>query len=208
MELLSHLSIEKATFIGWSLGSAISISLALTYPQTVQNLILIAASPVFFVPDNDDFPGIPPQQAEMFLNNVRNDYNSWSEQFVLQQYPEATGSPRPNYVDEALADAALLDPEVAYTIVNLSGRTDFRLVLGEIVIRTLIINGVEDPFCLLSSGKWMHEMLEDCTFIPYVGCGHVPFVGPFAEKFNTDVEIFLAGSTILNHRVTNGIGKE
>jgi pimeloyl-ACP methyl ester carboxylesterase len=198
--LLSHLSLEKVTFVGWSLGSAISITLALTYPQVVENLILVAAVPVFFTPENDDFPGLPPSQAKIFLEQVKSQYTSFSQSFVLQQYPEVVGITRPDYVDEALCDAALMVPEVAYAVVKSSGSTDFRPVVHHIGARTLIVNGVDDPFCKLPAGKWMHERLPASSFISYAGCGHVPFVGPFAEKFSADVAAFLENG-ILPFRV-------
>ena len=194
--LLSHLSLEKVTFVGWSLGSAISITLALTYPQVVENLILVAAVPVFFTPENDDFPGLPPSEAKIFLDHVKSQYITFSQSFVLQQYPEAVGIPRPDYVDEALCDAASMVPEVVYAIVKSSGSTDFRPVVHQIGARTLIVNGVDDPLCKLHAGKWMHERLPASSFISYVGCGHVPFVGPFAEKFSADVAAFLANGNL------------
>jgi sigma-B regulation protein RsbQ len=191
VSLLSHLSLEKVTFIGWSLGSAISMTLALTYPQVVENLILVAATPVFFTPEDDDFPGLNPSQAKIFLDNIRNQYITFSQSFVLQQYPEVEGISRPYYVEEALCDAASMVPEVVYTVCASSGRTDLRPVIQQIGARTLIVNGVDDPFCQLPGGKWMHERMRGSSFISYVGCSHVPFVGPFAERFSTDVAAFL-----------------
>src|SRR5213078_3807906 len=106
------------------------------------------------------------------------------------------GKTRPEYVDEALRDAASMVPEVAYAIIKSSGSTDFRPVIQRIGARTLIINGVDVPFCQLSAGKWIHERLGTSSFISYADCGHVPFVGPFAERFMRDVTVFL-GNGIL-----------
>ena len=192
VDLLSHLSIERATLIGWSLGSAISITVALTYPHVIENLILVATTPVFFLPEGDDFPGFPHEEAKIFLNILKNDYHSFYEPFVLQQYPSV--HPLPSYVEEAIHDAASVNPEVAYSVVSLSGNTDFRQTLHNIKARTLIISGVDDPFCRLLAAKWMSENIEDSNFISY-DCGHVPFVGPYAERFSRDVAKFLEGGT-------------
>ena len=199
MALLSHLAVETATFIGWSLGSIISLTIALAYPKILDNLILVATTPVFFIPEGDDFPGLGPSEAAMFLDNVENHYEIFYEPFVLGQYPEAKElHPRPDYVEEAISDAASMLPDVIFQNVALSGNTDLRPSLREIKTRTLIINGSDDIYCQLSGAKWMAGVLEDCTFISYVHCGHVPFVGPFSERFSTDVAVFLKNGKLLH----------
>jgi sigma-B regulation protein RsbQ len=181
--LLSHLSIKRATFVGWSLGSGIALTIGLTYPQIVENLILVATSPVLFLPsDDDDFPAMPRSQVEPFLTLVKTDYKAIYENFVLQEYPEATPESRPDYVTEAIDDAALLSPHIAHLLISLSGNTDFRERIHEVKARTLIINGSEDKLCPPSAGEWMHKHLGGESVLKvYESCGHVPFVGPTAE---------------------------
>lgn len=193
MALLSHLSIDRASFVGWSLGSTLCLTIALSYPKSVKNLVLIAASPVFFLKsDDDNFPAIPPSRVDDFLNSIRNDYSSFYKKFVYQQYPEASQESHPTYIEEALDDAASRSPEVMYTIIKNSGRTDFREILSEIKTKTLIINGMNDPFCLFSAARWMHERFGGPSrCILYEGGGHVPFVGPESEMFSRDVVAFL-----------------
>lgn len=191
--LLSNLSIERATFVGWSLGQAIVLTIALNFPQCVESLVLIASSPVLFLPsDDEDFPAMPRSHVEPFLNLVKTDYKNVVENFVIQQYPEATPELPPDYVKEALLDAASTSPEVAHIVLMLSGNTDFRHVVHKVKASTLIINGSEDRLCTVSAGEWMRDRLGgESVFIPY-NCGHVPFVGPTSEKFNLDLEGFLA----------------
>jgi pimeloyl-ACP methyl ester carboxylesterase len=191
--LLSHLSIKRATFVGWSLGSAIALTIGLTYPQIVENLILVATSPVLFLPsDDDDFPGMPRSQVEPFLALVKTDYKAVYENFVLQEYPEATPESRPDYVTEAIDDAALLSPDIAHLLISLSGNTDFRERVHEVKARALIINGAEDKLCPPSAGEWMHEHLGgESVLMLYESCGHVPFAGPTAERFAHDMAVFL-----------------
>lgn len=189
--LLSHLSVEKATFIGWSLGSVISITIALTSPHVVDNLILVGTAPVFFVQEDDnDFPAVRLSKAP-FLDNIKNQYETFYEPFVVQQYPEANGDLRPDYVVQAVSDAASMKSDVGYTIVNICSDADFRPFLQDIKARTLIVNGVDDAYIPVLAGKYMKEKMKECSFISYEECGHVPFAGPTAERFSTDVAAFL-----------------
>jgi non-heme chloroperoxidase len=192
--LLSHLSIEGATFVGWSLGSGLALTIALNYPLHVENLVLVSAVPVLFLPtDDDDFPAMPHSQVGPFLDSIKNNFNTVSKEFIFQCYPEATPESHPDYVDEALRYAAPMSPEVAHLIISLSGSTDFRDVIHNISARTLIINGSEDMLCPAAAGEWMSEKLGgESVFIQYNGCGHVAFVGPAAERFNLHMDAFLA----------------
>jgi len=89
ISLLSYLSLDRATFVGWSLGNAISLTIARSYPAVVDNLVLIAASPTFFLhSEDDDFPGMRPSHVKPFLDHIRNDYDSFYKDFVSRQYPE------------------------------------------------------------------------------------------------------------------------
>lgn len=191
--LLTHLSIQRATFVGWSLGNAISLTIARVNPGAVDKLVLIASSPVFFLPSKDDeFPGMPPSQVKPFLDRIRHRYQSFYQEFVELQYPEVTKNRHTAYFEEALEDAASCSAEVIYTIVKASGSTDFREFVPQIVSPMLIINGGKDPFCPVSAGEWMLKSLGDKSlFILLENCGHVPFVGPSFERFNYDMEEFL-----------------
>jgi pimeloyl-ACP methyl ester carboxylesterase len=128
------------------------------------------------------------------LDLIKNDYTNLHQGFVVRQYPEATQAPYPDYVEEALRDAGSMSPDIAHAIISLSGNTDFRDAIHKIRARTLIINGSNDALCPISAGQWMRDRLGGVSFfIPYENCGHVPFVGRTAEKFNIDVAAFLAG---------------
>jgi pimeloyl-ACP methyl ester carboxylesterase len=197
--LLSHLSIDRATLVGWSLGNAISLTIAQSYPNIVENLVLIAASPVFFLRSEDDeFPGMRPSQVKSFLDLTRNDYEEFYKDFVSQQYPEDLYGLCNRYMEAGLEEASALAPEVIYSIVSLSGNTDFRDVISKIKARTMIINGTRDVFCPVSAGKWMREHMGGESFLRLYECGHVPFVGPTSDTFNDDVVNFLEQGTSRN----------
>ena len=190
--LLSHLSVEKATLLGWSLGSAIAFNIALSFPHIIENLILVAHTPVFFSAADHNFPAFTPTEAKIIIDSFKKEGDTFFETFVAQQYPEAQGIDHPDYVEEAISDASALKPDVAHTVFKVNGYTDFRPVVHQIRARTLLVSGAEDKLCQLSAAKWMHESLEKSTLVSYAGCGHVPFVGPSAERFSRDVAKFLA----------------
>ena len=70
---------------------------------------------------------------------------------------------------------------------------DFRSRIPEIKIRTLIIHGGKDILTPPAAGQWMFHHLgtSDKKFILYEEAGHAVFLGPTADQFNRDVEVFL-----------------
>ena len=193
--LLSHLSIESTVLVGWSLGAQIAVEIARKWPDKVNSLILVGASPMFFLPSDElTFPAFPKSSADGLLASL-NSFEEIYEGMVFGFFPEYTpGEERvPGYIETQLQDTAKVGGTIAYGILSLVGFADFRSRIPEIKTRTLIIHGGKDGLTPPAAGQWMFDHLGtlDKKFIIYEEAGHAVFLGPTAEQFNKDVESFL-----------------
>ena len=127
--LLAHLSVESTVLVGWSLGAQIVCEIARKWPDKVNALILVGASPVFFLPSDElTFPAFPKSAAEELLNSLANSFDQVYQGFVFGFFPEYTlaEKPIPGYIETQLQDTAKVGGTIAHGILRLIGVEDFR----------------------------------------------------------------------------------
>ena len=194
--LLAHLSIESTILVGWSLGAQVACEIARKWPDKVSSLILIGASPLFFLATNElTFPAFPKSAAEGLLISLSTSFEEVYQGLVFGFFPEYIPGkkPVPGYIETQLQDTAKVGGTIAHRILSLVGVEDFRSRIPEITTRTLIIHGGKDGLTPPGAGQWMFDHLgtSDKKFILYEEAGHAVFLGPTADQFNKDVEVFL-----------------
>lgn len=192
--LLDYLSIQRTTILGWSMGTGAAMELARRYPERVDNLVLIGASPLFLLPtDEPTFPGIPKSVADAVLESMRTQYREFYYGFVFGWFPDyVAGELPPKYIEDALDDAATMSGKTAYSILSQVGPEDFRDRTSEVKTRALIVQGGKDSTIPTEAARWLYNHLsgeKEWTF--YENEGHAPFLGPNTDKFNADLERFL-----------------
>ncbi|WP_158972666.1 pimeloyl-ACP methyl ester esterase BioH [Paraglaciecola sp. L3A3] len=69
--------------LGWSLGGLIAQQIALSYPEKVQQLLLVCSSPKFS--RSDDWPGIDPKVLTLFAKQLEHDFSKTLERFLAIQ---------------------------------------------------------------------------------------------------------------------------
>src|SRR6202021_2753738 len=100
--------------------------------------------------------------------------------------------PLPEYIDVALDDTASVGGKVAHGVQKLVAPEDFRSRIPEIKTRTLLVTGGKDTATPPAAAEWTYDNLSgEKKILIYEGIGHVPFVGAYADKFNSDVDNFL-----------------
>ena len=94
--LLAQLSVESTVLVGWSLGAQIACEIARKWPDKVNTLILVGASPVFFLSSDElTFPAFPKSAAEGLLNSLSTSFDKAYQGLVFGFFPEYT----PRFLD-------------------------------------------------------------------------------------------------------------
>lgn len=169
-----------AIWLGWSLGGLISLQAALDFPQQVQGLAMLDASPRF-VRDEDWPYAISPEILQQFATELRQDHRATLERFLTL---EALGS------DCAQEDLRRLRREVLTSQppalralcegLAMLEHADLRSRLHELTQPSTWIAGRRDRLVPWQAMRWSANTCRG-TFVRIEGGGHAPFIGHTGE---------------------------
>ena len=182
-ELMQKLGVEKASFVGLSMGGAISMLFALKYPQKVEKLVLA-------------------NTAARFANKIAgNMYKIIKRIFVMSVMPRHYGanmvsrfvfpkSGQEAFRAEFFKEIMMSNKGAYFDSVRSIIRHDVRADLEKINIPTLVIGGTDD---LVTPGflqKLLHQKIKNSKLVMIEGAGHVSSVDS-AAAFNREMLDFL-----------------
>jgi len=174
VDLMDLLNIEKADVIGHSLGGEVGLNIAYYYPERMESLIVIDASPYGerdFLPDFVSsskilswfamrfFYQTYPIQRYIYLRRLGNQSNFKSEEFG-------------KYF--ALVDR--MPVSFLYEFMRDKDRGPFSQSLGEIDCSTLILWGEYDRISPPDYGEKLSRELSESILTVIEGAGHAPFI--------------------------------
>jgi len=182
-KFMSELKIEKASFVGNSLGGWVAAWMAIKYSNRVEKIVLADAA------------GIKPSDVDMKLIYSLN-YSTRDEvrQLVKMVFFNQAIFGTEAFVEQSMNVRVLAGD--AYTINSLieSIKRDEDFLngrLGEIKKPTLVIWGKQDGLLKLADGEKFHKEIAGSEMVVFDQCGHVPQVEKAAD-FNKAVVGFLA----------------
>ena len=164
----------RVTVCGWSLGAQLALRWALAYPQQVEHLVLIAATPCF-VARPDWAHGMARATFDAFAANFARDADGTLERFAALQ---AHGDDAARAVARTLRPGIALGGDVCALGAGLEllAVTDMRSELAAAHQRTLVVHGERDAVVPLAAGEYLARSLPQATFEAVAGAGHAPFV--------------------------------
>jgi 3-oxoadipate enol-lactonase len=174
LALLDRLGVERFSYAGVSIGGAIGQQLALTVPDRVEKLAVIASAAQFADPPSWAVRAEQVrEQGTEFL--VASRTGTWfTPEFAEREPAEA----------ERLLAMLRATPADGYaSCCEAIGAFDVRERLGEITAPTLVIAGAEDP---ATTGEMMRELAEGipgAQFVVVPGAAHLP-VATHPESVN------------------------
>jgi pimeloyl-ACP methyl ester carboxylesterase len=168
--ILDALGIEKAHFVGASMGGMISQLMALRYPDRVRSLALLITTPG---PD-DRLSPTSDEVIAIAVQPVTTDADL--EQRGVEMWRVLTGSRFPfdeaRYRELAVMDSARgTNPNSAHAIAVFS--TPSRIeALGAVDVPTLVVQGTEDPIFPIDHGEALAKAIPGSTLVTWEGVGH------------------------------------
>jgi len=188
LELMDHLSIQKAHFVGNSLGAHVVMCLALSHPDRVGDLILMAPalSVGFVMPWPTEgakvlrsyYHGAEPSVEKMrnFISKLVYDSSKISDEVVRQRYEASV-------VPEVVQWARTMGPRPG-RIEPIWNR------FSEIKQRTLLVWGRDDAVVPLDRALFMVQQMPNVRLHVFGHCGHWVMVER-ADEFNRLCRDFL-----------------
>jgi|SRR6266540_4362638 len=185
-DMMDQLGIEKAHFVGNSMGGQVAIKLAIDAPERVDKLAVIGSSPV----GQSLFCPMPLEGIKLIGSYYRGDGPSIEKMRTLMQtllYDHSF------LTEETLRERyeASLDDDVARIMTTTPpGREDLSDQLHLVACPTLIIWGLDDRFGALDIGLLMARKFQNARMHIFSRCGHWAQV-EHADEFNRLVLDFL-----------------
>ncbi|WIG57003.1 MAG: Pimeloyl-[acyl-carrier protein] methyl ester esterase BioH [Rhodanobacteraceae bacterium] len=181
--------VPAAIWLGWSLGGLYALQATLDFPQHVQGLAMLCASPRF-VRGEGWTHAVSPEILQDFGRDLATDYEGTLERFLAL---EALGS------DCAQADLRKLRadafnefrPQVRALTEGLDvlEHTDLRARLPELTQASAWIAGRRDRLIPWQSMQWSAAQCGG-AFTCIAGGGHAPFIGHTGEVVAALVPLF------------------
>ena len=165
LALLDSLGVERFSYAGVSIGGAIGLQLALTVPDRLERLAVLATAAQFA---NSDSYGVRARQVREegteFLVPSRT--GLWFTAEFAEQDPAGAGR---------LVTMLRSTPAEGYAAAcDAIASFDIRTRVGEISAPTLVLAGAEDP---ATTGELMRELAEaipGAQFVVVPGAAHLP----------------------------------
>lgn len=192
---MDALGIQRATLAGNSMGAGLVIGTALTYPDRVDRMILIAGMPNQ-VREKLASPLIKraiESRTPVWLATVGNWlFGRWMTESVLKEIVHDPGLLTSAVIERANRNRQRpgLVPAAMSLARNLPlWEEGFARQLGQIRHPTLVLWGAEDRIFPPQVGKELHATVQGSTFMLIAGAGHIPqwerpeAVNPILLKF-------------------------
>lgn len=180
----------RCVLLGWSLGGQIALRLAALYPQRVDRLILVAATPRFTA--SADWPhGLPVATLEQFAASLARDPRQTVTDFLELQ---VRGSADSHFVltelRHAVFDHGLARPEALAAGLEILRTNDLRPELPRVRQKSLVIAGRYDRLTPPAASRELARLLPDARLHEFRRAGHAPFLS-HAAAFVERLQAFL-----------------
>ncbi|MBB3086416.1 3-oxoadipate enol-lactonase [Geodermatophilus sabuli] len=163
--LLDRLGVDRFSYAGVSIGGAIGQQLALTVPERLEKLAIIASAAQFADPPS--WTARAQQVREQGTETlVGSRTGTWFTAAWAEQHP-----------DEALRLLQMLrdTPDEGYAACcEAIGDFDVRDRLGQITMPTLVVAGAEDPATPPDMVRLIADGIPGAQFLVVTGAGHLP----------------------------------
>jgi pimeloyl-ACP methyl ester carboxylesterase len=192
--VIESLDLTGVTFVGWSMGTEIALSYFEQFgSQDVRAFGFVDQSPYWHMDDGWEYPlfgEFSAEAAKGVVEALQTDRAGFVKEqaipaFFVEQRSEAK-------VDEIFAETMKTPTPVAVAMFEEMAAADFRDVVSEVDVPTLLLYGGQSAIFPGDIGAWMHEQLPDSELVMFDESSHCPFVEEPA-KFNRELSGFVSG---------------
>lgn len=186
--LMQALGIERAHVLGWSMGTNVAQELALTYPESVDRLILYAA----------DCGGPQAIQPSPDVDRELNDTSGTPEERGMRLFgllfPQEWLDANPDfYVHFPSPEESSLPENVARQAEAMYGWEGSYERLPDITSPTLVVTGTEDILTPPQNSLLITGRIPGAWLVQFKGAGH-GLMYQYPDRFSTVVLDFLVNS--------------
>jgi 3-oxoadipate enol-lactonase len=161
--LLHHLGIRKAVVVGHSMGGSITMNIAVTEPELLAGMVLLNSAPAEGL--------VTPEERKPLIESMIGDRNLIKMALAAVVPTAASGD-----LFEAIVDDAMIAGPTMVSNYTSIGETDYRPLLANTEVPTLIIYGTLDSLISLDMMERTRDVIPGSELVLYEGVGHSPNV--------------------------------
>jgi pimeloyl-ACP methyl ester carboxylesterase len=170
--VLDAAGIARAHVLGISLGGMVAQELAISYPQRVDRLVLVATTPGW--PYGHPMPA---PFAALMMASGRMDHTEALRRHVENALSASTVVERPKLVERLIRhqQAHPTEPAAWSALAAAGAGYSGQRRQARITARTLVLHGDDDTVVDPRNGKLLAERIPDSTLVTLAGLGHLLF---------------------------------
>ena len=181
---------EPAVWIGWSLGGMAVTQLALTHPEKIKAIMLVANSPCF-VEKQDWTSAMPAAVFNEFANALENDFSGTIQRFLSLQ---VRGSESGRALLRELRKKVLSQPGANIAALRsgleLLKSIDLREQLINLTVPTSWMLGQQDGLVKSSLSHELKSLQPNASVYVFEKAAHAPFLSHL-DEFNEKLVSFV-----------------
>lgn len=181
LEILRALDLHDVIFVGHSVSAMIGILASIAEPARFSHLVMVGPSPCYIDSEPDYKGGFKRNDIEELLDLMDKNYLGWASFLapVVMQNSET-----PEHASELEASFCSTDPVTAKAFAKATFLSDYRNVLGEVSVPSLILQCSEDAIAPDEVGDYMHLNIAGSVLKRMKATGHCPHVSHPAETIS------------------------
>lgn len=176
IEVLDYLNIEKAHFVGLSLGGIVALEICKRFKKRVKSLIL--CNTTYYIPTL--FGNLTLEKTKRFLK--RNTIDQLNERLINK----CLYNPKEKKVYELAKDAFYIREDTYFRSIQSALGRNYFYDLFSIDVPTLIIGSLEDKVVPIQNAYLMHYMIKSSNLIIFENAGHLSNIEK-PELFNSAI---------------------
>lgn len=184
---IRQLDLKDVTVVGWSTGSFTIEKYAALYGlhDPISKIALVGSTPVFAA--RRDFPHA---LTLSFFDRMKKNHRKNHPEAVRNFVKALFGRPPDNATSAWLFNMIMRTPlPVLLDTLEANIAMDYRNVLSEIDIPTLILQGKNDKLCFHKAAEYMNKQITSSKLVSFKQSGHSPFLEE-TSKFNATLSNF------------------
>jgi pimeloyl-ACP methyl ester carboxylesterase len=193
-ELIEGLGLGRVNLAGWSMGTSTLFAYVRKYGcKYVNKMCMIDMTPKLLTDDEwklGTFGSFTHNDNLNFLSLLAKDWDAAAAQFIPTCFAKGF-STESELFKQTLAEAKKNVPHVMTYMWIAMASEDFRPVLRDITVPTLLAYGGDGVLHSKEHGEYMEKHIKNSKLVLFPGCGHAPFLED-TDKFNAELETFLA----------------
>jgi pimeloyl-ACP methyl ester carboxylesterase/class 3 adenylate cyclase len=187
--VMDAVGIERASLVAASDGGPLAILFAATYPERVENLVLINTyARRVSAPDHE--PALSPEFFAAFAQDVA---DNWGEPIAIELLAPSSASDPDMRTWWATSLRASMSPAAARAMVAMNAAIDVRQALPAVHVPTLVIHRTGDGATPVEGGRFLAEQIAGARILELEGDDHFHWLGD-AEAILGAIEEFVTGA--------------